>query len=150
MHKCFLPSYVYPAESGAINFAAAQQRHKCWSAGGTVSNATMLRGKVIKLSKCCNLSGGKADNLYSSTEPCEEFLNLIKMYNELLMWPQKAMMSLYYSLQSFMQSQGCIDFYFGMKEMKINKVINAFQHFHVGNIISLSSHTVPCCRETEI
>lgn len=42
-----------------------------------VSNATMLRGKVIKLSKCWSISGD-AGNLYSSTESCEELVNLIK------------------------------------------------------------------------
>lgn len=75
----------------------------------------MLRGKVIKLPKCWNISGD-ADNLYSSTEPCEEFLNLIKMYNELLMALQKMIISRQHStgqkpLLSFMQSQGRVAFF---------------------------------------
>lgn len=60
----------------------------------------MLQGKVIKLSKCWKFSG-EADNQYSSTEHFGEFINLIKMYIELLIWFQMMVISL---LQSKMQS----------------------------------------------
>lgn len=53
-------------------------------------------------------------------------------------------------LPSFMQSQGCMDFYLRMRKMKINKVVKAFQNVHVVNIISLNNCTVPHCRETEM
>lgn len=127
-----------------------KQTHKCWSAGRTVSNATMLRGKVIKLSKCWNISG-EADNLYSSTEPCEEFLNLIKMYNRLLMWLQKMMICLQsknlyclchlcnidlWNILSHGANIGHV--YFGIKKEN-----------HV-NMIWLSYQTALQCTETEI
>lgn len=45
------------------------------------------------------------------------------------------------STTAFMQSQGCMDFHFGMKRIKINKVVAAFSRFHAGNpiwVIALS------------
>lgn len=78
MQESFLTAQVLTAGSGTVKCVAKIQvlMH---------SNATMLQGTVIKLS--CWSIPGEANN-HSPTQPCDEFLNLSNIYNELLMWLQ--------------------------------------------------------------